>query len=129
MSEIIKTWPAFMSPKKVLRVFNHRWVNFYFSVGKGKPKQEVTHLWFTHRGRILGRFKIVDVVKNDGSLPKLRSLQNRASEWQFKPDVWVAICEGPVERIKEKLCYGGFRGWRYFSLEEYRKTVDAKISV
>lgn len=31
MSAILKTWPAFMPPKKVLQVFTHDWGNFYFS--------------------------------------------------------------------------------------------------
>jgi len=129
MSAIIKTWPAFMPPKKVLEVFTHDWGRFYFSVGRGRPKQDVTHIWFTHRGRILGSFHVEQIVQNDGSLPKLHSISGETSEWQFKPDVWVAICRPPLERLQEKLYYSGFRGWRYFDLQKFRGTLDAKIRV
>lgn len=118
-----------MSPKKVLEVFTHDWGNFYFSLGRGRPKQEPYFLWFTHHGRILGSFPIEQIVQNDGSLPKLRSLSGETSEWQFKPDVWVAICRPPMVRLEEKLYMAGFRGWRYFSLEEHRSTLDAKIKI
>jgi hypothetical protein len=40
--------------------------------------------------------------------------------------MWVAICAGPMQRLKEKLYHDGFRGWRYFDLDEYRASGDAK---
>jgi hypothetical protein len=127
--DIIKTWPAFMGSRKVLAIFNHKWARFYFSLGRGKPKQEVSRIWFTHRGRIIGSFPIEQVVRNDGSLPKLRSLQDRVSEWQFKHDIWVAVCRPPIERLGDRVYCEGFRGWRYFDLETYRQTVGAKVRI
>lgn len=127
MTAIIKTWPALMHPRKVREVFTHDWGNFYFTLGKGKPKDQPTQIWFTHRGRILGFFLISKIVQNDGSLPKLRSLSDVESEWQIKLDNWVAVCEPPFFPLEERVFHEGFRGWRYFSLDSYRKTLDAKV--
>lgn len=127
MADIIKTWPASFSSRHVLEVFTHPWADFYFSVGRGKPQQKVEKLWYTHRGRILGSFNIRQLVQNDGTLPKLESITGEVSEWQFKPDIWVAICDGPIERLEEKLYFSGFRGWRYFNLDEYRDSFEAKV--
>jgi hypothetical protein len=129
VKEIIKTWPAFMPPRHVLEVFNSDFAHFYFTLGRGKPKDEISRLWFTHRGRILGSFSIGRLVINDGTLPKLCSLSGEESEWQIKPDNWVAICPGPIERLKEKLYYSGFRGWRYFDLEEHRGTLESMVQL
>lgn len=129
MSAILKTWPAFMPPKKVLQVFTHDWGTFYFTLGRGCPKQIVEQIYYTHRGRILGHFDIHCIVRNDGSLPKLRSLSDVESEWQIKGDAWVAICAPPFHRLEEKIWHEGFRGWRYFDLEVYRSTVGAKIRI
>jgi hypothetical protein len=128
MSDILKTWPAFMDSRKVLRVFNHPWANFYFSVGKGKPKEAVERLWYTHRGRILGYFRVRELKQNDGSFPKLRSITGEVSEWQFKPDIWVAICHAPFVRLEERVYHSGFRGWRYFDLEQYKSTPESRIN-
>lgn len=131
MAAIIRTWPAWMPPRKVLEVFTHDWGNFYFTLGRGKPALETLpdEIWFTHRGRILGHFKISKIVRNEGQLPKLRSLSGEASEWQIKPDNWVAICEPPFIRLKEKLYFTGFRGWRYFDLAKHRGSLDSKVQL
>lgn len=129
MTAILKTWPSFMPPKKVLEVFTHDWGWFYFTLGRGKPKQPPSELWYTHRGRILGYFGIEEIVQNVGQLPKLRSISNQESEWQIRGDAWVAICPPPFHRLKEKLYHGGFRGWRYFSIEDFRVTMESKVRI
>jgi hypothetical protein len=129
VKQIIKTWPAQFTPRHVLEVFTHDWGEFYFTLGCGKPKQEIARLWYTHRGRILGSFKIDRIVIQDGSLPRLRSITGEFSEWQIKPDNWVAICPPPFTRLKEKLYYSGFRGWRYFDLEEWRGSLESKVQL
>jgi hypothetical protein len=126
---ILKTWPAFMPPRKVLEIFSAKWARFYFSLGRGKPTQQISHVWFTYRGRILGNFPIEEIVINDGSLPKLKSLSGEASGWQFKPDVYVMICVPPMVRLREKLYYSSFRGWRYFDLAAWREEPEAMIQL
>ena len=126
---ILKTWPAFMDSDKVRQVFEHPWGNFYFTLGRGKPKQEIERLYFTHRGRVICYFNVAQIVQNAGQLPKLRSVSNRESEWQIKPDAWVAICPAPCTWLNEEVFHGGFRGYRYFDLESYRNTLDAKIEL
>lgn len=130
MSAIIKTWPAFMSSRKVLEVFTHDWGQFYFTLGRARPKDTaVSELFYTHRGRILGHFDIGAIVQNAGQLPRLRSISGETSEWQIRMDAWVAICNPPIHRLKEKLYMPGFRGWHYFSLDSYRGTMEAKIPI
>lgn len=102
---------------------------FYFTLGRGKPSKPIDTLFYTHCGRILGHFTIERIVRNDGTLPKLRSLQDRVSEWQIKPDRWVAVCAPPFVRLEEKLYYEPFRGWRYFDLEKHRGSLDALIRI
>lgn len=67
------------------------------------------------------------IVQNDGSLPKLRSLSDTESEWQIRGDHWVAVCPPPFRRLEDKVYHDGFRGWRYFDLEAYRTTIDARV--
>lgn len=130
MPAILKTWPAFMPPEKVLRVFSHDWPIFYFTLGRGKPQQPVDQIYHTHRGRILGYFTIAEIVRNMGdNLPALRSISDKRSEWQIKLMNWVAVCPPPFHPLKEKLYHEGFRGWRYFDLQSYRNTIDAKIKI
>ena len=129
MTAILKTWPAFMPPRKVLEVFGHDWGRFYFTLGRGKPQKPIEQLWFTHRSRILGYFGVGEIVQNVGQLPKLRALSGEISEWQIKGDRWVAICPPPFHRLEEKLYHEGFRGWRYFDLEAYRGTLGAKVRI
>jgi len=130
MPDILKTWPGFMERWKVEKLFAQKFVHFYFSVGRGMPKQYVYRIWFTHQGEILGCFDVDCIVKNDGSLPKLRSLSNRLSEWQFKPDIYVAICTPPFDRVEgEKVFHAGFRGWRYFDFDTYKQSLEAKVCI
>lgn len=124
---IVKTWPAFMEPGKVIEVFTHDWGNFYYTLGRGRPTKPVDTLFFTHRGRLLGHFDITRIVQNVGQLPKLRSVSDEESEWQIKLDAWVAICPAPFHRLDETLYYEGFRGWRYFDLEKHRSSIDSKV--
>lgn len=119
-----------MPPRKVLEVFTHDWGRFYFTLGRGRPKDPCVYkIYFTHRGRILGDFSIDEIVQNVGQLPKLRSLSDTESQWQIKGDRWVAICSPPFHRLEEKLYHEGFRGWHYFDLEAYRGTVGAKVRI
>lgn len=130
MSDIIKTWPAHMPREKVRRLFALRDTLFYFVVSRGKPAQPIEHLWYTHQGELLGRFVVRDIVCNVGQLPKLRSLENRASEWQIKRDRWVAICPGPFIPLEgETIYHDSFRGFRYFNVDVYRETPDARIAI
>lgn len=129
MTAILKTWPACMPPKKVLEVFTHDWAIFYFTLGRGRPQRDdVTEIFHTHRGRILGHFAVREIVRNMGdNLPKLTAIDGTESEWQIKLMNWVAICQPPFHRLDEKIFHEGFRGWRYFDLEKYRGTVGAKV--
>lgn len=129
--DIIKTWPADMDAKTVARIMSPKgcFARYYFALGRGKPKQKVDRLWFTYRGRILGSFFVEEVVCNDGSLPKLNRLDGQPSEWQIKKDAWVAICVPGCERPPERTYHEPFRGWRYFSYENFRGTMEAKCRV
>jgi len=128
MNAIIKTWPSFMERHKVLEVFHHDWGHFYFTLGKGKPAKPIAFLYYTHRGQIIGHFQIDRIVQNRGdNLPKLHSISGEVSEWQIKLMNWVAICRPPFYGLEDRLFYSGFRGWRYFSIEDYRGTLDAKV--
>jgi hypothetical protein len=130
MSDIIKTWPASMHPRRVLEVFTHDWGSFYFTLGRGKPQKELERLWFTHRGRILGSFQVDQLIQNnETNIPKLASISGEESEWQIKPDRYVVICDHKFVRLKEKLYYQPFRGWHYFSLESWRGNEESKINV
>ncbi len=126
LKDVIKSWPAKFDRAHVLNVFTHTWGRLWFSLGRGKPKSGPRRLYYTHQGQIIGHFDVEAVVINDGSLPKLRSITDKVSEWQFKPDVWIAVCPQPFHPLEEKLFHEGFRGWRYFDLESYRLTEDAR---
>ena len=139
MADIIKTWPAVVSARTTLAMFSERlppWTMYYFTLGRGLPKRvnlrpesrsECDRLWFTYRGRIMGSFDIVQVLRNDGSLPRLNRLDGGESDWQIKPDAWVAICKPPCQRLRERVYMSGFRGFRYFNLEQYRTTTESRI--
>lgn len=129
MADILKTWPAAVDAKTTARVFSAKkspFCEYYFSLGKGKPKQEVQRMWFSYLGRIIGCMKIKRIVVNDGTLPKLSRLDGGESGWQITRDAWVAVCEPPPERIRERVFHESFRGWRYFDFETYRQTPDAR---
>jgi hypothetical protein len=130
MPEIIKTWPAAVPAKTTARIFSTDWPPFsryYYTLGCGKPKQDISRLWFTYQGRIIGSFEVDKVVCNDGTLPKLSRLDGGESEWQIKKDAWVAVCKPPCVRLKERVFMTGFRGWRYFDFESYRGTAESKV--
>jgi len=130
MTAILKTWPAFMPREKVLEVFNHEWGTFYFTLGKGKPQQEISELWYTHRGEIIGYFRIRKLVRNLGdNLPKLESITGEVSEWQIKLMNWVAVCEPPFVPAPERAYHEAFRGWHYFDFAAYTKTPFAKVRI
>lgn len=131
MSHIIKTWPSGIEAKKVARIFAPEgcFARYYFTLGRGKPKQPITRIWFTWSGRILGSFAIEKVVCNDGSLPTLSRIDGGESEWQIRKDAWVAVCVPGCDRLKERVFMPGFRGWHYFDLESYRTSAEAKLRV
>lgn len=128
--DILKTWPACIPAKITAEVFSEEhppFCRYYFSLGKGKPKQQIARMWFTYQGRILGSFEVEEIVVNDGTLPKLRRLDGEESGWQIRKDAWVAICAPPCRRLKERIYHDSFRGWRYFDLDGYRETADARF--
>lgn len=119
-----------MTQKHTLEVFASPWPIFYFTLGRGKPQREVTQIYHTHRGQILGHFEIQAIVRNMGdNLPKLTAIDGSESEWQIKLMNWVAVCPPPFHPIEGKLYHEGFRGWRYFDLESYRGTIGAKVRI
>jgi hypothetical protein len=121
--DIIKTWPACVGPRQTARIFSAKvppWHWYYFTLGRGKPKQAIDRMWFTYGGRILGSFAVKEIVCNDGSLPALNRLDGGESGWQIARDAWVAVCPAPITRIQERIFYEGFRGWRYFDLESHK---------
>lgn len=130
MADIIRTWPACVSAKSASQMFSPNvppFHQFYFTLGRGVPKQKVDRLWFTYQGRILGHFVIEEIVVNDGTLPKLNRLDGGESDWQFKRDVRVAVCAARCVRLKERMYMSGFRGWRYFDIDNYRGSTEARF--
>jgi hypothetical protein len=128
MADIIRTWPAAVPAKTVAEIFSDiPFGDFYFTLGRGKPKQPIERLWWTYQGRILGSFKVKRIVQNDGTLPRLSRLDGQESEWHIRPDHWVAICTSGCDRIRERVFYSGFRGFRYFDFNSYKNTPAAGI--
>jgi hypothetical protein len=127
VAEILKTLPTFFARGKIRKFLRAEFSRFYFTLGRGKPQQAVTRLWFTHKGIIIGYFDVAEIVQNAGQLPKLTTLDGRPSAWQIKPDRWVAVCRPPFHHLRDFICHEGFRGWRYFDLAAHRGTMDAKI--
>jgi hypothetical protein len=130
MAEIIKTWPACIPAKTTAEVFSPShppFCRYYFSLGRGKPKQKIDFMWFAYQGRILGYFVVEEIVVNDGTLPKLHRLDGEESGWQIRKDSWVAVCAPPCIRLRDRIFHDGFRGWRYFDLDAHRGTLDAKF--
>jgi len=121
-----------MDPRKVLQIFNEKepaFPNYYFTLGRGKPQREVGELWFTYRGRILGNFEVREIACNVGQFPPLRRIDGGESEWQIRRDNWVAVCDPPFHRLREKLYMGAFRGWHYFDVGAYRGTSESRIAI
>lgn len=132
MSAVIKTLPTRFARGQLMRFFGLDgkpcWTTYYFTFGRGKPKRDgVDQLYFTHHGRIMGNFRIREIVQNAGQLPQLTTLDGKPSEWQIPADAWVAVCEPPFHRLSERLYYEGFRGWRYFDLDAHRGTLESKV--
>jgi hypothetical protein len=128
MPAILKTWPGFMNRSRVLQIFNTDWGQFYFTLGRGKPQQEVTELWYTHKGEIIGYFKVKEIIRNLGdNIPRLRSISGEVSEWQIKLMNWVAICDPPFVPAPERAFCEGFRGYRYFDFEKHLASPYAKV--
>ena len=145
MSDIIKTWPQCVSARTSLAMFSEDtppYQTFFFTLGRARPKQLLPNiscepewvptgdkLWFTYKGHIMGSFDIVWVMQNDGTLPRLNRLDGGESDWQFKRDAWIAICRPPCHRLKERVFYQGFRGFRYFDLGAYRELPESRINL
>ncbi|HEV2174009.1 MAG TPA: hypothetical protein VGR71_10595 [Nitrospira sp.] len=130
MTDIIKTWPANVEARTVAQIFsesNPPFCRFFFTLGRGKPKQAIANIWFTYQGRILGSFEVEEVVCNDGTLPRLSRLDGGESEWQIRKDAWVAVCAPPCKRIHERVFHEPFRGWRYFNFQTYKLSPDARV--
>ena len=49
--------------------------------------------------------------------------------WYIPRDCWTCICESGFTKLRERLFMGGFRGWRYFDLDAYRRTPAARMRV
>jgi hypothetical protein len=120
-----------MEPRKVLEIFSPKitFAVYYFTLGKGKPSQQIDNLWFCYRGRILGHFAVTEIVCNVGQLPRLRRIDGGESEWQIKRYRYVAICDPPFTRLKEKLYHDSFRGFHYFSIDSWREQPEAHIAI
>lgn len=129
MAAILKTLPTMFARGKIDEFLATPFSSFFFTLGRGRPQRPdpVTEIYFTHNGVILGHFDITEIVQNKGQLPLLTTLGGDPSEWQIKPDRWVAVCKAPFHRLEEKVFHSGFRGWRYFDLQNYRGTLDSKV--
>ena len=128
MADIIKSWPAAIPAADIADMFTDdaKYSAYYFTIGRGKPKEKIERIWWSYQGRIIGSFKVDRLVINDGSLPQLGSISG-GDMWEIKPDRWVAICESGGELLNERLFYAGFRGWRYFDIDDYRKCRESKV--
>jgi hypothetical protein len=118
---------------------------YYFTLGRGRPAKAnlvgystvvrldgwigIDQLWFSHKGIVIGHFEIELIVQNVGQLPRLTTLDGKRSEWQIKPDRWVAVCVPPFHKLEEKIYHEGFRGWHYFDLDAYRSSLNAKVAI
>jgi hypothetical protein len=130
---IIKTLPGRFARGQLERFFGldgkpcfHQ---YFFTLGRGQPRRRPlpNALYFTHCGRIIGHFEITEIVQNAGQLPKLTTLDGEPSEWQIKADAWVAVCDPPFVPMRDRIYFAGFRGFRYFDLETYKYTREAKV--
>jgi hypothetical protein len=135
MAEIIKTWPTGVPAKTVSQIFsnNNNLNSLYFTLGRQKPSQQVTRIWSTYNARILGSFRVLEIVQNDGTnIPKLYKLSSlkggepEVSDWQIKLDAWVAMCDEFI-KLRERLYMSGFRGFRYFDVDLYRGNPESKM--
>jgi hypothetical protein len=145
MTAIIKTLPGRFARGHLDRFFGTEekpcFTTYYFTLGRGRPSKTepaepyldfqawrgIEQLYFSHQGILIGHFAIECIVQNVGQLPLLTTLDGKPSEWQIKPDRWVAVCTPPFHRLEETLYHEGFRGWRYFDLESHRGSIAAKV--
>ena len=129
MADIIKTWPANMPASDVSLMFGEEslFSEYYFAIGRGKPKQPIERVWYTYQGRIIGSWKVDRMVVNDGSFPRLSSISG--GEWTIKHDAYVLICGSGCERPRQRLYMSGFRGWRYFDFEAYSHSAESRLRI
>lgn len=130
MTAILKTLPTRFARGKISEFLNAPFSAFFFTLGMHKPKQTVEQLYFTHQGQLLGHFEVAEIVQNAGQLPKLTTLDGEPSQWQIKPDRWVAVCDPPFHLLNGKNIYHeAFRGWRYFDFEVFRNSPESRIKI
>jgi hypothetical protein len=129
MADIIKTWPACVSAQSTAQMFSPTvppFHVFYFTLGRGMPKQKIERLWFTYQGRVVGWFPVEEIIVNVGQIPTLNRLDGGESDWQIRKDAKVAICNPPCVRLKERLFMDGFRGFRYFDIDAWRQNPESR---
>jgi hypothetical protein len=127
MAEIIRTWPASDKPQAAAQLFHIEPGGlFYFTLGRGKPKQEIEKLWFTYCGRIIGYFRVLKIVTDDEVPDDLHFISEPKKHWAPRKHRWVAVCKSGCVRAPVRVFMGGFRGWRYFDFEAYRGTPEAR---
>jgi hypothetical protein len=61
----------------------------------------------------------------------IRHTKNLRARWfaltdTIKRDAWVAFCDDFL-KLPERIYMSGFRGWRYFDLNEHRGNPESKI--
>jgi hypothetical protein len=152
MADIIKTIESWRDRGRVLawltrrnRTPNQDRYLYYFTLGRGRPKQHVEHLFFTFQGRVIGWFDVEEIVTNlgtwaefveDGTTMEESTGRQRAvsvyqdregKAWKPNPGAWLILCPPPFHLLQEEIFFSGFQGFRYFDLESYRKTFDAKV--
>lgn len=138
MAALLKTLPTRFARGKIQEFLSCPFGRFYFTLGRGKPQRfaapypqprGVDQIYFTHQSVILGHFDIEGIIRNEGQLPLLTTLDGKPSEWQIKLMNWVAICYPPFQPLDalSAVYHESFRGWRYFDLESYRGTPAARI--
>lgn len=150
MIAILKTLPARFARGEILRFLGCDgkpcWTQYFFQLGRACPQRAkaiagswrvgsqlidgfrgVEQIHFTHRGILLGHFDVQLIAQNAGQFPILTTMDGGASDWQLKPDRWVVVCAPPFHRLKDRIYHEAFRGWRYFDLDAYRGTREAKV--
>jgi len=152
MAYIIKTIESWRDPDRVFtwltrrnRTPNQDRYLYYFTLGRGRPKQPVERLYFTFQGMVIGWFDVENIVANVGewadfvgggttmeqSTGRQRAVNiykdREGSTWTPKLGVWLVLCPPPFHLTEEQPYFSGFQGFRYFDLDSYRKTLDAKV--